>query len=120
MNAQNRYDAACAAALAGSGPGKDEPPLDDATKTRWRQRAIDCLKADLAAWSKILESGPPQARLSISKTLQHWKADSDLASLCEPAARAKLPADEQNTSRALWAEVEALLPKCGGGQPARR
>ena len=62
MQAQNRYNAACAAALAGCGQGKDDPPLDDAAKARWRKQAIDWLKADLAAWSKILESGPPQAR----------------------------------------------------------
>ena len=29
MQAQNRYNAACAAALAGSGQGKDDPPLDE-------------------------------------------------------------------------------------------
>jgi eukaryotic-like serine/threonine-protein kinase len=118
MQLQDRYNAACAAALAGSGQGKDDPPLDDAAKTRWRKQAIDWLKADLAAWSKLLESGPPQARQAVSETLQHWKADADLAGIREPAAVAKLPADEQATCRALWSGVDALLAK-SGAKPAR-
>jgi len=117
MQAQNRYNAACAAALAGSGQGKDDPPLDDAAKARWRKQAVDWLKADLAAWSKLLGSGPPQARQSIPQTLQHWKADADLAGLRDQAALAKLPADEQKACRAVWAEVDALLAKSQGTKP---
>ena len=114
MQVQHRYNAACAAALAGCGQGKDDPPLDDAARTRWRKQAIDWLKADLAAWSKILESGPPQARPFIAQTLQHWKADPDLAGLRDPAALDKLPEDEQNACRALWKDVDALLARAGG------
>ena len=111
MQVQHRYNAACAAALAGCGQGKDEPPLDDTAKTRWRKQAMDWLKADLAAWSKILESGPPQVRQVISQTLQHWKADTDLVGIRDPAALAKLPSDEQKAFAALWAKVDALLKK---------
>jgi serine/threonine-protein kinase len=117
MNTQNRYNAACAAALAGCGQGKDNPPLDDPTKARWRKQALDWLKADLAAWSRLLQTGPPQARESIAKTLQHWKADPDLASLRDPTAVAKLPPDEQHTCRALWAKVDARLTKTAGATP---
>ena len=99
MDVQNRYNAACDAAMAGSGQGKDDPPLDDEKKARWRQQAIDWLKADLTAWSKILESGPPQARQSISRTIQHWKARPDLAGLRDASALAKLPEDEQKACR---------------------
>ncbi|MFI5460715.1 MAG: tetratricopeptide repeat protein, partial [Isosphaerales bacterium] len=111
MQAQNRYNAACAAALAGSGQDKNDPPLDDATKARWRKQALDWLKTDLAAWSKVVGSGPAQARHAISQTLQHWKVDIDLAGLRDPAALAKLPENEQKACRALWAEVDALLAK---------
>jgi eukaryotic-like serine/threonine-protein kinase len=115
MQAQNRYNAACAAALAGCGHGKDDPPLDDAAKARWRKQAIECLQADLAAWSKAVEVGTPETRQSITKTLQHWKADSDLAGLRDHAALAKLPEAEQKACRALWAEVDAVLTKARGG-----
>jgi hypothetical protein len=111
MQSTNRYNAACAAALAGSGQGKDDPPLDEAAKARWRKQAIDWLRADLAAWSKILASGPPQSRQFVAQTLQHWKADPDLAGIRDHAVLAKLPAAEQNACRALWSDVDALLTK---------
>jgi len=119
MQVQNRYNAACAAALAGSGQGQADPPLDDAAKARWREQAIDWLKADLTAWSKVVESGPAQARQAISQTLQHWKVDTDLAGLRDQAALAKLPEDEQKACRALWAEVEILLAKSQGTHPGQ-
>jgi tetratricopeptide (TPR) repeat protein len=111
MKVQNRYNAACTAALAGCGQGKDDPPLDEAAKARWRTQAIDWLKADLMAWSQVLKSGPPQARQFVAKTIEHWKADSDLAGLRDETALAKLPEDEQKACRTLWAEVDALLAK---------
>ncbi len=113
MQVQNRYNAARAAALAGCGQGKDDPPLDETAKARRRKQAIDWLKADLAAWSRILESGPAQARQANSQTLQHWKADTDLVGIRDPAALAKLSADEQTSCRNLWSQVEALLAKSG-------
>jgi tetratricopeptide (TPR) repeat protein len=116
MKTGNRYNAACVAALAGSGQGQDEPPLDEAVKARWRTQARDWLKADLAAWAKALESGPAQMRPSIGQTLQHWKIDADLAGIREESALAKLPADEQKACRALWSEVDALLAKARGNR----
>ena len=120
MQEQNRYDAACSAALAGSGQSKDNPPLDNAVKSRWRKQAIDWLKADLVAWSKVLANGPPEAQKAIPDTLEHWKSDTDLAGLREAAALGKLNAEEQKACRALWAEVDALLAKCKDGNPVDR
>jgi hypothetical protein len=111
MQAQNRYSAAFAAALAGSGSGTDYPPLDDVAKAHWRKQAVDWLKADLAAWSKVLEGGSPQARQAVPEMLHHWKADPDLAGIRDDAGMAKLPADEQKICRALWSQVDALLKK---------
>ena len=48
--------------------GKDEPTLDDAAKAKLRRQALDWLKAELTAWSKQLESGPPQSRPLIAQT----------------------------------------------------
>jgi eukaryotic-like serine/threonine-protein kinase len=97
--------------MAGCGQGKDEPPLDEAAKTRWRKQAIDWLKADLAFWSRRVETGPPQARTSVAQTLQHWKADTDLAGIRDEPALARLPGDERNACREIWAKVEGLLKK---------
>jgi serine/threonine-protein kinase len=71
MQAQHRYNAASAAALAGCGQGKDNPPLDEPTKSRWRKQAIDWLKADLAHWTKEAESKKPEAKALVTKTLHH-------------------------------------------------
>ena len=115
MQAQHRYNAACAAALAGCGQSKDDPPLEEGARASWRKQAIAWLKADLAAWSKILESGPPQARQVVSQMLQHWRGDLDLAGLRDPGSLEKLPRDEQDACRTIWKEVEALLARDGGG-----
>jgi len=66
-----RYNAACAAALVAAGKGKDEPPLDDAAKAKLRVQARDWLKAELVAWTKVLETGPAQAKAAVVPTLQH-------------------------------------------------
>jgi serine/threonine-protein kinase len=109
--AGNRYNAACAAALAGCGKGKDNPPPDDASKVKLRRQALDWLKAELAACSKTLESGAPQARPAVVSTLEHWKEDSDLAGIREPAALARLPQEERAACKQLWSNVDGLRSK---------
>ncbi len=111
--AQHRYNAACAAALVAAGQDKKGPPPDDAAKMRLRRQTLDWLKAELTAWRKILESGPPQARPAIVEVLSHWKQDTDLASVRDAPAVAKLPTDEQNAWQSLWTEVDSLLKRAG-------
>jgi tetratricopeptide (TPR) repeat protein len=110
MRSGHRYNAACAAALAGAGRGEDRP-TDEAEKARWRKQAVAWLRADLALWAKQVESGPPPAKALAVQKLRHWKADSDLVGIRDEAAIRSLPADEQGACRALWAEVDALLKK---------
>ena len=64
--AQHRYIAARAAALAAAGRGKDEPPPDAAAKAELRRKALDWLRAELAAWSKVLDSGDPKAGAAVA------------------------------------------------------
>jgi serine/threonine protein kinase/Flp pilus assembly protein TadD len=115
MKAGNRYNAACAAALAGAGQGNDKPPLDEKQKTRWRKQALDWLRADLAFWTKQAETGKPEAKALVSQQLQHWKVDTDLAGIRDETALQALPEDERKACRALWAEVDALLAKAQAG-----
>jgi eukaryotic-like serine/threonine-protein kinase len=107
----HRYNAACAAALAAAGQARDEPPPDDTARAKLRGQALDWLKAELSAWTKLLESGPPQARPAILQNLQHWKQDTDLAGIRDVEALAKLPADETKAWRSLWADVDAILKR---------
>ena len=117
MRSGHRYNAACAAALAGAGRGEDRPLPDDVEKARWRKQALAWLEADLTAWANLLEAAKPEARGSMVRTLAHWKEDADLASLRDPGALAGLPAEEQPASRKLWVEVDALLEKARGRTP---
>ena len=93
--AQHRYIAARAAALAAAGRGKDEPPPDAAAKAELRRKALDWLRAELAAWSKVLDSDDPKAGAAVAPTLRHWKEESDLAGVRDRDAIAASPPDER-------------------------
>ena len=109
--AQHAYNAACMAALAAAGASKDERPLDDAAKARLREQAQGWLKAELDTWARLLDADAGKARPVVIQTLEHWKVDTDLASIRDPEPVSKLPAAEQESWRTLWADVEALLTK---------
>ncbi len=104
-----RYNAACAAALAGCGRGLDAPPLDGAARAGWRRQAIEWLQAELAAHKANLSAADAPQRTAIAKTLAHWQGDRDLAGLREDAALVELASDEQAACRAFWADVAKQL-----------
>jgi hypothetical protein len=91
----HRYNAACAAALVASGKGEDADKLDDKERARLRQQALGWLRGDLDLWAKQVESGKPPVRAAVRQTLQHWQKDTDLASLRDAVALAKLPDAER-------------------------
>jgi eukaryotic-like serine/threonine-protein kinase len=109
LRAGHRYNAACAAALAGSGEGADDPPPDEEAKTGFRTQARDWLGADLALHAKQIGTGTASARAAVVPVLEQWKRDSDLAGIRDADRLAKLPATEQSVWRTLWADVDALL-----------
>jgi serine/threonine-protein kinase len=95
----DRYNAACAAALAGCAPGKDVDKPDAKERARLRRQALDWLRADLAWWAKTLENSTAQARTSARRRLQHSQSDPDLAGVRDrtdsPVCR---PRNESNGS----------------------
>jgi tetratricopeptide (TPR) repeat protein/serine/threonine protein kinase len=111
LELSHRYEAACVAALAAAGQGADAGRLDDQGRARWRKQALDWLRADLVANGKLLASGKPEARPLVRQRLRHWQGDQQLAGLREPAAVARLPADERGACQQFWAEVQRLLSK---------
>src|SRR5262249_26019208 len=108
---RHRYNAACSAALAGSGRGEDGARLEDAERARWRKQALAWLQADLAAWQKLMEAGGERAGEVVARELRHWQRDADLAGLRDEDALARLPAQEREMCRRLWADVAALLAR---------
>jgi serine/threonine-protein kinase len=114
LQAAHRYNAACAAALASAGKGKGGGKPDDKEKARLRRLALGWLKADLAAWSKLLDKGGPKSRPLVQRTLRHWQKDPDLAGLRDKKALAQLPPDQRQAWRRLWADVADLLKRARG------
>jgi eukaryotic-like serine/threonine-protein kinase len=105
-----RYDAACWAAQAGCGKGKDASDIPEAERARLRQQALDWLRAELAAWRQLLDKGPTNARAAVQQNLRHWQQDPDFAGV-RGDALANLPAPEQQAWRDLWADVEQTWMK---------
>jgi tetratricopeptide (TPR) repeat protein/tRNA A-37 threonylcarbamoyl transferase component Bud32 len=109
LQQQHRYNAACAAALAAAGKGKDAATLKEPERTRLRKQALDWLRDDLAAWTKVAEKKSAPAKAAVRRTLEHWQKDTDLAGVRAKAALAKLPDAERDAWTKLWKDVDALL-----------
>jgi serine/threonine-protein kinase len=109
--AGHRYNAACCAALAGCGQGKDTEKLDSTERARWRKQALDWLRADLEAYGNLLEKGKPADRTLVRQRLEHWRQDGDLAGIRDMDAVQKLPVGEREACQQLWSEVAELCKK---------
>ena len=107
---RHRYNAACAAALAAAGIGEDAKDLDPEDRARWRGRALEWLRAELAAAEKRGGDG-------MVRELRHWQVDPDLDSVRDPAELAKLPTAERRPWQHLWGDVDQVLKAAGGPLP---
>ncbi|HZU38253.1 MAG TPA: serine/threonine-protein kinase [Gemmataceae bacterium] len=114
LEAQHRYSAACAAALAGLGKGKDTGKLSPAERARLRRQALAWLRSDLAANRHALDHAPAKAAPVIAQRLQHWLQDEDLAGVRTRQALGQLPQAERHDWQKLWQEVETLLRRAAG------
>ncbi len=104
----HRYNAACCAALAGCGQGKDADSLDDTERAGLRQQAGDWLRADLSGWSRTLDRANPQGKASLAQRMQIWRNNPNLAGVRNQANLAKLPQTERIAWQKLWDDVAAL------------
>ena len=109
MAAGNRYAAACNAALAGFGQGKDAADLKDGERARWRLQALEWLRLDLAWWGKALEGGRAQSRAIVQSKMQKWRNDDAFAGVRGNDALARIPAAERKEWESFWADVDALI-----------
>jgi tetratricopeptide (TPR) repeat protein len=116
LAAGHRANAARAAALAGCGLGKDSAGLAGPERRRWRVQAREWLRADLAAWGKLLDGGQRRTRDQVLLAVQGWRSDPALSGLREPTELDKLSADERKDCLALWHEVGVLLARIRGNQ----
>jgi hypothetical protein len=101
----HRYNAACAAALAGIGQGEDAARLDERERARLRRQALGWLRAELASWKEQARGD----RAAVQQALRPWLADPDLAGVRGRENLDRLPEGERPEWRQLWDEVAALL-----------
>jgi serine/threonine-protein kinase len=114
LKAGHRYNAARYAALAAAGEGNDAAQLGKMEHARWRQQAVDWLRADLKLWVARLNGDKAADRAAVRKMLRHWQEDTDLAGLRDPEALTNLPPPEQESCRHLWAGVANTLAAADG------
>jgi hypothetical protein len=108
--AGQRFYAACAAAWAGCGQGRDAADLDETTRAGFRRQARDWMRAELEARRRLLEQEPAKA-LTVSRGLQDWLWDSRFDGVRGPDALARLPEAERQAWQKLWADIADALAR---------
>jgi tetratricopeptide (TPR) repeat protein len=107
LHGRHRYNAACAAAMAGCGQG-DAAGLDEKERARWRKQALAWLRAELTRWTDPTDS-PPANPAYVRDTLRLWQRDEDLTRVRDAAALDRLPEPEKEAWRRLWDDVAKTL-----------
>jgi serine/threonine-protein kinase len=116
LEAGQRFQAACMAALAGCGIGADTEKLDDRQRADLRKQAFDWLSAECNAWAERHRLGKPGDRTVVATALRSWQWNEDLAGVRAEPALARLPDDERRDWQALWAKVAMLVARDPAGQ----
>jgi serine/threonine protein kinase/tetratricopeptide (TPR) repeat protein len=112
----HRYNAACAAALAGAGEGRDAGMLDGEARARRRAQALAWLRAELAEAASRWEKDTA-ARAGVVRALRHWLRDPDLKGLRDGDRMSALPPEEREECAGLWRDVEELLRRGAKKEP---
>jgi eukaryotic-like serine/threonine-protein kinase len=107
----NRFDAACAAALAGSGIGEDSAKLEVGRREVWRRQALDWLTAEYDAWAERHRLGKPGDRTVVAASVRSWQQNEYLAGVRDEQALVRLPSQERRTWQRFWARVATLAAR---------
>jgi tetratricopeptide (TPR) repeat protein/tRNA A-37 threonylcarbamoyl transferase component Bud32 len=105
----DRYNAACAAALAAARRGEDAKTIGIEECARLRQHALEWLRADLTACAKLVEKGDKGSLLTVESKLEHWQRDRDLTAVRDKDSLSAVPKPERERWQKLWTDVNALL-----------
>jgi tetratricopeptide (TPR) repeat protein len=114
-----RYNAACAAALASCGQGKDAGGLNEMERARLRHQALRWVVTELAAWDQLLKKGSEKTRAVVVAQMRDWQRDPDLAGVRGKEALAKLPEAERPAWQKLWTDVADTLARAEAKVPPR-
>ena len=112
LTTANRFQAARAAALAGTESGRRGLALQSLTREHaGAKQALDWLKADLTASAALLNAGTSQQQAAVLKRLGRWQVDPALAGIRDEPELAGIPEPERRSLRDLWRRIEALRAK---------
>jgi len=103
MASRHRANAACEAAQAGAGRGKDAEGMSEEFRREALREALAWLRGDLDAIRRL---SSPETR----ESLRFLLSDDSLACVRDEAALAKLPEPEREAFQQLWSAA-ALLEK---------
>jgi tetratricopeptide (TPR) repeat protein len=110
----HRYNAA-RAALSAARPAGSPGSTAGRPRAGLRRQALAWFRAELGLWARRLDGGKAEDRFVAARTLDCWLHDRDLAGVRDPEALVSLPEAERPGWRQLWADVEALWARAGGG-----
>jgi len=108
VQAGNRFNAACAALVAGSIRDQGGRKLDAKERERLRRRAIEWLQAELVALSESLEKEPLQSQWLLREALARWRSSPDLDSIRDSEGVEPLPAAQREKSKELWQQFRDI------------
>jgi serine/threonine protein kinase/tetratricopeptide (TPR) repeat protein len=111
---EDRYNAACAAALAGCGIGAESLSLDETQRVQWRRQALNWLRADLALRTKRPDDAKEQRDPELREALRRWQNDTDLVGVRDDAALMRLSDAEQKEWRQFWTDVATTIATAKG------
>jgi tetratricopeptide (TPR) repeat protein/tRNA A-37 threonylcarbamoyl transferase component Bud32 len=112
----HRNEAVYSAALAAAGQGVDSGGLEEKERASLLRLAYEWLRADMAECAKLLEGRKLEDRLLVGQRLGSWLGDEDLVGLRDPITLAMLSAQEQETSKRFWTEVEIMFANSKGAR----
>lgn len=111
LKAGERYKAACLAALAGCGQGKDAPKPNSEARIQLRRQALAWLQADLGRNTSLVEAKDVSAHKEVADRLASWQKNPELAGVRDEAGLTSVPREERQAWKVFWAEVDALREK---------
>jgi tetratricopeptide (TPR) repeat protein len=108
LGAEDRYNAACTAALAAACQGEDARGIGVEEWAWLQQHALDWLRADLTAYAKLVAKGDKESRQFVQQSLVQWQEDANLIAVRDKEWLDAMPAPDRERWRKLWADVKAL------------
>jgi hypothetical protein len=105
-----RYRAACSAALAAFGQGREGESLSNHARHELRNKALSWLNDELDAYTQLLDSDLRMNRFRVRKALRQWQNDPFLSRLRdECSSRAVQTQNDANVQ--LWQRVDQIMAK---------